>query len=582
MKRFMDRTAIAIPITVILLLALPMLVTSRSFGHDWTVHLWLMRQQQLNIEAVGHPGLFVSVEQLGVFYPIFAFVGSGIYSVGGYLAILLGDRPILAYKLLYVAGLCLAYAGFTWLSVQRGLRCWRSQIPGLAFVTGAYFVTQMLGVGDLGEFMALASIPFLIAATCSVVTARALRTRDVLALVLGVFVLTGSNNITLLWGSVFVVLLALLALVAFGPTWPRPLPWKRGGAVIGAAAIGAGLNAWYLFADLAYGLDTFIAKTNRGQLPLTFLEKPGLLLNPLRTSDPGHSALALDIRMTLPWIFVVWALIVGLKTWRGKDAGTHRWFVGLLGLGSAYFVFVVAKSPWRLLPHSFYNVQFTWRLHAYILLATALLVMIVLQWQATAGDRVKRASTAALAVIVVFSVGIATWQVWRVRSQYHVVGNGAIATGKTFNGVVIAARTVAPPSWYVRDEFRDTTSPHVATQSKRIVTVPADEVHGSKFAGVLDVPDGAAPFRTNISAGPRFVRMTGIRAVGRTNRGLIVAVRGPNAPPTGPIKVTIEQADTRVLEAGSIVSALSALVLFVMICWPALRLLRRSRTQSVQ
>ena len=113
---------------------------------------------------MGHPGLFVSAKPLGAFYPIFAFVGSGIYSVGGYLAILLGDRPILAYKLLYLAGLCLAYGGMTWLSVQRGLRGWRSQVAGLVFVTGAYFVTDLAGRGDLGEFMALASIPFLLAA----------------------------------------------------------------------------------------------------------------------------------------------------------------------------------------------------------------------------------------------------------------------------------------------------------------------------------------------------------------------------------------------------------------------------------
>jgi hypothetical protein len=274
--------------------------------------------------------------------------------------------------------------------------------------------------------------------------------------------------------------------------------------------------------------------------------------------------------------------VIAFKTWRGKDPASKRWFLGLLGLGAAYFVFTVAKSPWRLVPHAFYNVQFTRRLHAYLLLATALLLMLTLEWQAAARARLKQATTVALALIAVFTVGTATWQVWRVRSQYHVVGKGAVATGKTFNDVVVASRTVVPPSWYVRDEFRDGTLARVATKADRMVTVPLTKVHGTKFAGVVAVPDGVAPFRTNISAGPRFVRMTGIQAVGSTNRGLIVAVRGPNAPPTGPIKVTIEEADTKVLEAGSIVSTLSALALVVMICWPALRLLRRSRTQSVQ
>jgi hypothetical protein len=577
---FVRRTAIWIPAVVIALLALPM-VTSRSFGHDWTLHLWLIRQQQLQIEATGHPGLFVSVEQLGVFYPIFAFVGSGIYSVGGYLAIVLGDRPILAYKLLYVSGLCLAYGGMTWLSLQRGLRGWRSQIPGLVFVTGAYFVTQLFGIGDLGEFMALASIPFLIAALCAILTSRSTRTRDLLALVLAAFVFSGSNNITLLWGSVFLMLLGLLVLVAFGPTWPRPLPWRRIASAIGAAAIGAGLNAWYLLPDIRYGLDTVIARRNRGVLPLTFLESPGLLLNPLRTSDPGHNALALDIRLTLPWLFVAWGLATAFATWKGKDVPTKRWFLGLFALGAAYFAFAVAKSPWRLLPHPFYNIQFTRRLHAYLLLATALLVMVALEWQQTARDRVKRATATALALIAVFTVGTATWQVWRVESQYHVVGNGAVPTGKTFNDVVVASRTTAPPSWYTRSEFRDGTAPLVPTNAKRVVTVPVTQVKDAKFAGVLEVPDGSAPFRTNISGGPSFVHMTGIRAVGRTNRGLVVAVRSDTAPPTGPIKVTIEQAHTKVFEFGAIVSVLSALACAGLVVRPLLMRMRR-RTRSVR
>ena len=83
---------------------LPLAVTSRTFGDDWTLHLWLVRQQEMNIQANGRPGLFLSAQPLGAFYPIFAFVGSGLYTVGGYLAILLGDRPIVAYKLLYLGG----------------------------------------------------------------------------------------------------------------------------------------------------------------------------------------------------------------------------------------------------------------------------------------------------------------------------------------------------------------------------------------------------------------------------------------------------------------------------------------------
>ena len=88
---------------------MPLVLTNRSFGHDWTLHLWAVRQQQWNIDAMRHPGLFVSAKPLGAFYPLFAFVGSGLYAVGGYLATVTG--PIVAYKLLYLGGLCLGYGG---------------------------------------------------------------------------------------------------------------------------------------------------------------------------------------------------------------------------------------------------------------------------------------------------------------------------------------------------------------------------------------------------------------------------------------------------------------------------------------
>ena len=170
--RFVARSAIAIPVAVIALLMFPLLATDRTYGHDWTLHLWLVRQQQWNIEVLGHPGLFVSARPFGAFYPMFAFVGSGMYVIGGYLAIALGNRPVLAYKLLYGLGLVLAYGGMTWLSVQLGLRRWRAQVPGLVLVTGTYFITDFVGRGDFGEFMALAAVPFVLAAARAILTSQ--------------------------------------------------------------------------------------------------------------------------------------------------------------------------------------------------------------------------------------------------------------------------------------------------------------------------------------------------------------------------------------------------------------------------
>jgi hypothetical protein len=572
---YVQRTAIWIPATIIGLVVLPMAVTHRSFGHDWTLHLWAVRQQQWNIEAMGHPGLFVSAKPLGAFYPVFSFVGSGIYSVGGYLAFVFG--PIVAYKLLFLAGLCLAYGGLTWLSVQFGLRGWRSQVPGAVLVTGAYFITDMVGRGDFAEFIAVASIPFLVAATLAVVTSPKVSLRHRLAVVAAVFVLSGSHNITLLWGSTFVVLVGLVAVFAWAPRWPRQLPWSRLGQLVGLAVIGAGLNAWYLFPDLAYGLDTVVGSVTRISRPGTIFVHPALLLNPFRPSDRSPSfvpAVARDIRLSFPCLFFTWAVVVVMVLWRGSDWAARRVFLGVLGLVGAFVVLVVAERPWNRLPHIFWSVQFTWRLDAYVLLATALLVMIALRSQANAGDSVTRWTTIVLAAIVAFNVGAATWQVWRVRSEY-VTGPFEVPTHRHFAERVIASRYTVPQSWYPAGDFRDVSSPVVAVAAGRTMTVPLPEVRGSSFSGPLEVPDGRAPFSTNISAGPRFVSMTGIKAVGRTPDGYVVAVRAEGAPPAGPVAVTIRQADTAPLRAGAIVSVLSALALLLLIAWPARVLLRR-------
>jgi hypothetical protein len=408
---FVQRTAIFIPVIVIGLLSLPMALTSRSFGSDWTLHLWLVRQQQWNIEAMGHPGFYVSAQPLGAFYPIFAFVGSGIYSVGGYLAIVLGDRPILAYKLLDFSGLCLGYGGMTWLSRQRGLERWRSQIAGLIFATGTYFLRDFETRGDLGEFLALASIPFLLAATYAILTSPKHRMRNLLAVVLAAFVFTGSHNITLLWGSAFMAAVGLVVLVAYIPRLHGRPPWKRVGTLLVGAAIGVGLNAWYLFPDRRYSFDTAIAATNRGTLPFVAPRFDVLfgLLQPFNT-----------IRVTIPFLFVVWALVAEVALWRDKDGASKRLFFGLLVLGGAFVAFACKQSLWALLPSVFYNVQFARRLNAYVLLTTALLTMIALEQRRR--EHAKRALSAALAVFAIFTLVLANSELWHGISYYHVAG----------------------------------------------------------------------------------------------------------------------------------------------------------------
>ena len=567
-QAFLQRTAIWIPAGVIALLMAPLAVTTRTFGDDATLHLWLVRQQELNIQTSGRPGLFLSARPLGAFYPIFAFVGSGLYTVGGYLALALGDRPIVAYKLLFLGALCLAYGGMTWLSREVGLRGWRSQIPGLVFVTGAYFVTDMFARGDLGELMALSAIPFLVAAVTAVTVSSRLQARHLLGVVVAVFAFTGSHNITLVYGTIFLALLALVLLGANGFSGFARLPWSRLPALFAAATVGVGLNAWYLLDDLVYGLNTSVAQQNG---KVTFgLSEWRLLLNPLRPSDPAYRIQAHDVRVSLPLLFAAWALVIAAVMWRRIDRIGHRLIVLFSGLAALYVYLIMTRKPWKSLPHFLYNIQFALRLNGYVLLATALLVMVVLVWQVRMTDAARRTTSGALIAIAVFSVGAATWQAWVVPSTY-ISGREVLR---------VAHRSVRPPSWYGGGDFRLTSRRDARAAATRSAIVPEAAVRGSTFRGRIHVPSGSGPFSTNIAAGPQFTRITGIKPIGLSADGFVVAVRAPGTPATGPVDITIGQAHTTLLRAGAVISMLSLAALALLLAWPLI-LWSRSRFAPV-
>jgi hypothetical protein len=106
------------------------------------------------------------------------------------------------------------------------------------------------------------------------------------------------------------------------------------------------------------------------------------------------------------------------------------------------------------------------------------------------------------------------------------------------------------------------------------LTVPETKVRGSKFTGRLDVRSGPDPFRTNISSGPQFVTITGIRPIGFTTSGLVVAERIPGSPQVGPVEITIRQAHSTLLRAGAAISMLSLAALVALLGWIAMACFR--------
>src|SRR5439155_19099184 len=185
-------------------IASPLLFTSDGFAPDFTNAIWLARYQQHLIAAHLHPTLFLHTDQLGVFYPQFAFYGGTLFALTGALAAALGGSTIVAFEIVTVAAIAAAYGGVFWLARQLGVRGLLAHAPALVFVTSAYYVTDLYGRGAWEEFMAVSALPLMLAASLRLLRGR-WRAGPVACLVAASVVFSGSHNITLLWGSTVAV-----------------------------------------------------------------------------------------------------------------------------------------------------------------------------------------------------------------------------------------------------------------------------------------------------------------------------------------------------------------------------------------
>ena len=106
------------------LLFAPMAFTT-AFGPDWTLHLWPIRQQELNIRRCAIPACSCRSTRSASSTRSSLRRLRHLRSVAP-RACLIGPFAVPAAD---IVGLAMAYGGLTWLAVQFGLRGWRSQMP---------------------------------------------------------------------------------------------------------------------------------------------------------------------------------------------------------------------------------------------------------------------------------------------------------------------------------------------------------------------------------------------------------------------------------------------------------------------
>jgi hypothetical protein len=548
------RAAWALPAIVVCVLALP-LFTDRTFGYDWPDHLWLVWQQAQSISQLGHPSYFLQAYQ-GVFEPFFAFYGGTFYSATGALADLIGHHPTVAYCAVIIAAFAGAYAGWTWLALQAGLRGWRAQMPGALYVTAPYIITTPFGRGDVPESVGTCAIPLVAASALAVLRAERVRPLHAAVLVLSTAWFTGCHNITSLWGTTFLAATALVLAIAVGR---RSVGLRRVLQTLGLAALGAAINAWWLFPTLAYANTAAIAHGGVGAFQF---DSWGLVFDPFR-SQPEHSTAGI-LNTEMPVLAAVWALAVLAVAWRRMPTPWRRFAAGMVVIVVALLALILSNMS--IVPRPWSQIQFPYRAQTYVALGVCAAVLAGAAAVPFIARRLVRGlALGSLALVAAISFGQAIHQQWRQPSEL------------AFRQLIFQPESKFPPSWYAQFDYADVALK--AFPFGAMVQIPNMTVTGGNGESILPIPTGGhgdvstitfpSPgpnklIATNMYGGPYLIKVTGARIVGRTPSNEVVIQTSTPAGQQARVVVSTNHPAPVVL---GIATTLAAIALCLLLAW---------------
>jgi hypothetical protein len=567
-----------IPAVVLGVLAVP-LFTDRTFGNDWPAHLWLVWQQSQAIAQLGHPSYFLQSAG-GVFEPFFAFYGGTFYAFTGGISALLGDHPTVAFVGVIIASFAGAYAGWTWLAHQLGVRGWLAHMPGLLYVTSPYIIAAPFGRGDIPESVGTAAIPLVAASALAVLRGERLRAPSAAILVLASAWFTACHNITALWGTTFLLATAVVLLVAIGSA-RREIGPRRVLAMFALATLGVAINAWYLLPTLAYSGRTAIAK--RGGLGAFQFDTAGLLFDPLRNepnevidprnlegwlNDPG----IFDVQM--PVLALGWALAALTLAWLRLPGSVRRFAIGMLAIVGVLVWLILTNMS--VVPNPWQHIQFPYRAQTYVTLGVCALVLAaIVALPRIAARRLRAIVLATLALVAVASFAQAIDQQWSEQSSL------------LDRAEIFQPENKFPPSWYAEFDYAD-ASMH-ALPFEAFVGVPGTTIRGPNGENLLMVPvyghadtsavsfvsPGPLPMVTDVYGGPYMVKVTGARVIGRSPSNELAIE--PLAPKGQTARITFSTAHPLAVVLGQAVTIAAVVICLLLGGWAAWRSGRQRR-----
>jgi hypothetical protein len=540
----------AIGAAIVLLIASPLLFTNRGFQADFTNHLWLIWHQGLAISDTGHPTLFVHAAGLGLFNPFFGFYGGTLYGLTGGLSAVFGNRPELALQVLVVVMVAMAYGGTFWLARQAGVRGLWAHAPATVFVCSAYYITDLYSRGAIPEFVALSCLPMVIAAGIRLLTGP-WTARVVGAFAFSCILLSGSHNISLMWATIILVLIAGAAFLLLGAQHRGA--WRRWVAVGALAAVSAGVNAWFLLLDVRHSSDTFIGQSEFRWGDTAMFNTPWALLDPLRLTPSGSTTHGLTV--VAPVVALLWA--IGAFVAARRQGPTTSWPLSRLwALATAgtilLLVFIMWKLPWTAIGKPFTLTQFPYRLNGWVAMGATAMVVLSLRRSLGGPERHRRWVLGTLGVVVALSVVQGGLQVW---SPENVKG---AKLGNDRAGAFARGPGVPPVSWYDPGVYRDVSRPQVDVPAGRIAALPLPSPGANEVSALVTLPPGDAPFALNMGGGPYVTRVSGVTPVGRTVDALLVVKRNSSASQA---HITVTAAGGRAQTAGVLITVVCLLAL---------------------
>jgi uncharacterized membrane protein len=525
--------------TTVLLLAVltwPLLFTSSGFAGDWEHHLWLIWHQSVSIRSGHLPSFFLN-SNYSVLDPIFAFYGGTLYAVAGVLSLVLGESPVRAYILMYVLDFLAAFAGWYWLGRMAGLGRWLAVIPGLIFVTSAYYIVLVYVRGDWPEFTGTSMIPLMLAAGLSVMRAERLRLGAAVALTASAIIFFGAHNITILLGLTTLALTGL-ALVVCVPDARRQITLPGSLRVAGVVVPAALVSAWYLLPTLAYESRTHIGSNYHEKQELLKetipLVSAGRLFTLSRASTLGGSS-SFPFALSLPVLAIAWVLIGILVLPRGN--AERRWTRTVLicsGMTVLITVFMTHVGLLLALPRVYASIQFSYRLETYVLLelcGAALAALAI----ARSGSGLARAwRWFALPVCLVSLLGA----IQQIRA-YPEPGQSRYAALQSYGEIETGNN----------GDYEDDSERKFLGRYLPKIDIPLASVHGNRVSFSTHLRPGTLAV-TNIAAGSYLVHVSGATPVGidLKNSDMVLSIgslhSGAAAPtakqtaPTGAITVS--------------------------------------------